>query len=144
MAAVSATLLMIYAITVNASSSSDGTCVPLVHPHKGPDPSASVSDSRTKLMVLSSPKAGATLSMRLMLARLNLTAPAYRYGGYPLWYTHTVFDKQPGRAPPKTVEDLSLCAPGGGCMRSRACAAPLLTIAPTSAARLSGARRPAR
>ena len=114
MAAVSATLLMIYAITGNASASSDGTCVPLVHPHKGPSSSASVSDSRTKLMVLSSPKAGATLSMRLMLARFNLTAPAYRYGRYPLSYTHTVFDKQPGRAPPTTVEDLSLCAPGGG------------------------------
>ena len=41
--------------------------------------SASVSDSRTKLMVLSSPKAGATLAMRLMLARLNLTAPAMRF-----------------------------------------------------------------
>ena len=76
--------------------------------------SASVSDSRTKLMVLSSPKAGATLAMRLMLSRLNLTAPAYGYGGYPLSYTHEVFDKQPGRAPPSTVEDLGPCAPGGG------------------------------
>ena len=36
------------------------------------------------------------------------------YGGYPLHYTHSVFDQQPGRAPPSTVEALRKCAPGGG------------------------------
>jgi len=49
-----------------------------------------VKDAGTKLMVLSSPKAGATLSMRLMLARLNLTLVAHRHGGYPLSYVHDV------------------------------------------------------
>lgn len=74
-------------------------------------PSVRVCDRTTKLMVLSTPKAGATLSMRLMLARLNLTAEAFHYKeGYPLTYTHEVYNKQRGRTPPKT---LSLCASGG-------------------------------
>ena len=71
-------------------------------------------DVQTKLMVLSSPKAGATLAMRLMLSRLNLTAETHRYGGfYPISYKE-MFHKQPGRKPPLTVEDLRPCAPGGG------------------------------
>ena len=94
------------------------TCIPLRN-DIGPVWSAGASDNRTKLMVLSSPKAGITLSMRLMLARLNLTAAAAAHGrrsssGYPLSHTHQVFHKQPGRAPPSTLEDLRPCAPGGG------------------------------
>ena len=87
------------------------SCVPLAS-NGQPISTASVRDDRSRLMVLSSPKAGATLSMRLMLARLNLTALAKGYGGYPLWYTHSVFDRQPGRAPPESVEALRPCAAG--------------------------------
>ena len=61
--------------------------------------SASMVDPTIKLLLTSSPKAGATLVEKLMLARLNLTGAAINYGGYPLHYSHEVFQKQKGRMP---------------------------------------------
>ena len=87
-------------------------------------PFASVRDEETKLMVLSSAKAGATLSVRLMLARLNLTAAAHDFSqgepkqgvlrNFPMGYMLNVFSRARGRTPPKTINDLRPCVPGGG------------------------------
>ena len=100
------------------SQPSSQKCTPLAPPSGksgvGVSSSASVRDEETKLMVLSSPKAGATLAMRLMLARLNLTAAAQRYPQYPLHYTHAEFNRMQGRTPPRRVEDLRPCSSGGG------------------------------
>jgi len=76
--------------------------------------SASMVDPTIKLLLMSSPKAGATLVERLMLARLNLTGEAVRYhdGAYPLAYSHAVFQRAKGRMP--TAGNLASCAQGTG------------------------------
>ena len=58
-------------------------------------------DPTVKLLLISSPKAGATLVERLMLARVNLTGAAmhYKRSPYPLKYSHEVFQKAKGRMP---------------------------------------------
>ena len=88
-------------------------CQPLASP--GPlSPSASMVDPTIKLLLASSPKAGATLVERLMLARLNLTGAAIRYKngkGYPLAYSHAVFQEQNSRRP--KAHHLHNCEQGG-------------------------------
>ena len=78
---------------------------------RGVNPDTSMVDPTIKLLLMSSPKAGATLVQRLMLARLNLTGAAVRYKGhYPVWYSHNVFMRAKGRLP--TPGHLASCAPG--------------------------------
>ena len=80
---------------------------------RGVNPDTSMVDPTIKLLLMSSPKAGATLVERLMLARLNLTGAAMRYKGYlgyPVIYSHKVFQRAKGRMP--TPEHLASCAPG--------------------------------
>ena len=73
-------------------------------------------DAATKILIVSSPKAGATLAQRIMLARLNLTgvAAAYRgkhdYSGYPLFYAHEVFQKQRSAGRYPDANHLADCA----------------------------------
>ena len=99
-----------------ASPAATGTgagCAPLASTHQTVNPKSSARDEQTKLLIVSTPKAGATLALRLMLARLNLTAEAARYASsqclgrgpsakclddYALDYTHGVLSKQPGRS----------------------------------------------
>ena len=69
-------------------------------------------DPTIKLLLMSSPKAGATLVERLMLARVNLTGAAVHFKGYPLRYSHEVFQQAKGRLP--TPGHLASCAPGTG------------------------------
>ena len=63
-------------------------------------------DNASKLVIMASPKGGATLSARLMFARLNLTAEGIALGNYPFdfarrfWNTH-------GH---NTHRDLEVCA----------------------------------
>ena len=69
-----------------------GRCQPL--PDTGFDPWASFADMNARIMIVSSPKAGATLSARLMLSSLNLTQVAMKYTGhwgYPFGYARNVF-----------------------------------------------------
>ena len=55
---------------------------------------------------MSSPKGGATLSLRLMLAlSVNLTQKAMAYGGYPLSFAHQVFEKGDHRPTTKSLGD---------------------------------------
>ena len=75
-------------------------------------PAASMVDPTIKLLLMSSPKAGATLVERLMLARVNLTGAAVHFKGYPLRYSHEVFQQAKGRLP--TPGHLASCAPGTG------------------------------
>ena len=76
------------------------SCLPLVKPGEI-SRSASMVDPTVKLLLISSPKAGATLVERLMLARVNLTGAAmhYKMSPYPLKYSHEVFQKAKGRMP---------------------------------------------
>jgi hypothetical protein len=53
-------------------------------------------DDHEKLMIMSSPKAGATLALRLVLGELGLTDEAKQWGGYPLKYVH-------GKHPPHGI-----------------------------------------
>ena len=70
-------------------------CQPLVK-NGEISPAASMVDPTIKLLLMSSPKAGATLVERLMLAALNLTGEAVRYRDgwhYPcLLYTSDAAD----------------------------------------------------
>lgn len=95
---------------LNDASELEDTSESKLASHVGPNSCASIADSTSKIMVIAEPKAGATLAMRLLLARLNLTSVAFDSGGYPLKYTHEVFDKQPGRRPPQGMSDLQKCA----------------------------------
>lgn len=96
------------------------SCLPLRKPRVF-NQAASMVDPTVKLLLISSPKAGATLVERLMLARVNLTGAAVHYkkssatlkaGGYPLKYSHEVFQKAKGRMP--TPGHVASCAPGTG------------------------------
>ena len=83
----------------------------------GVDPASSMIDPTIKLLLVSSPKAGATLVERLMLAALNLTGEAVRYRDgwhYPLPYSHGVFQRAKGRMPPAGNMASESCAPGTG------------------------------
>ena len=73
-------------------------CQPLVK-NGEISPAASMVDPTIKLLLMSSPKAGATLVERLMLARVNLTGAAVHFKGYPLRYSHEVFQQAKGRLP---------------------------------------------
>ena len=86
-------------------------CQPLVK-NGEISPAASMVDPTIKLLLMSSPKAGATLVERLMLARVNLTGAAVHFKGYPLRYSHEVFQQAKGRLP--TPGHLASCAPGTG------------------------------
>lgn len=70
---------------------------------EGPYRKSTVCDPDSRLMITSSPKAGTTFAMRVMLARLNLTSVAYAYGMYPGNYIHSVFNRQPGNVLPRDV-----------------------------------------
>ena len=73
------------------------SCKPLAAGN--PNLAASMRDSETGLVIWSSPKAGATLTERIVLARGNLTNEAMEYARYPLGYSHNVFSKERGRRP---------------------------------------------
>ena len=96
-----------------ASAPRSSVCTPL-QPHAAAvNTMAGAQDMSTRVMLLSTAKAGATLVLRLMFAHLNLTAEALAYGNYthyPLKYGHDTFDKQPGRTPPRSIESLRVCA----------------------------------
>ena len=90
-------------------------CRPLARCGGGVVSSSSMIDPTIKLLLISSPKAGATLVERLMLAALNLTGEAVRFHngrGYPLAYSHGRFQKAKGRRP--TAGSLASCAQGTG------------------------------
>ena len=84
-------------------SSEDGgpagvTCKPLKA--QSAHAKASMRDPKTGLMIFSSPKAGATLTARIVLARSNLTEEAMSFEGiYPLPYSQKVFNRMKGRDP---------------------------------------------
>ena len=73
-------------------------------------------DAATKILIVSSPKADATLAERIMLARLNLTGVAAAYHGkrnssaYPLLYAHEVFQKQRSAGRYPDANHLADCA----------------------------------
>ena len=95
-----------------ASAPRSSVCTPL-QPHAAAvNKTYGAQDMSTRVMLLSTPKAGATLVLRLMFAHLNLTAEAIAYGNYtfyPLAYGHDNFGKQPGRTPPSSIESLRVC-----------------------------------
>ena len=83
----------------------------------GVNPASSMIDPTIKLFLVSSPKAGATLVERLMLAALNLTGEAVRYRDgwhYPLPYSHGPFQRAKGRMPPAGNMASESCAQGTG------------------------------
>ena len=92
------------------------SCTPLQRPRTALIPSASMRDAATKILIVSSPKAGATLAERIMLARLNLTGVAAAYrgkrnsSGYPLLYAHEVFQKQRSAGRYPDANHLADCA----------------------------------
>ena len=92
------------------------SCTPLQRPRTALIPSASMRDAATKILIVSSPKAGATLAERIMLARLNLTGVAAAYRGkrnssaYPLLYAHEVFQKQRSAGRYPDANHLADCA----------------------------------
>ena len=87
------------------------SCLPLVK-NTEISKEASMVDPTVKLLLMSSPKAGATLVERLFLARVNLTGAAVHFKDYPLRYSHQVFQKAKGRMP--TQEHLASCVQGTG------------------------------
>ena len=77
-------------------------CQPLARCGGGVDWSSSMIDPTIKLLLISSPKAGATLVARLMLAALNLTGAAVRFhDGVIRWLTRTESSSRPKAACPR-------------------------------------------
>lgn len=64
-------------------------------------------DRPSKMVLLSTPKAGATVTTQLMLGYLNLSAAAQKYSPWIHAYRQQVFEKQPQHLP--RADDLCRC-----------------------------------